>query len=181
MIWPTNLSPALKAPGPVASNTVPMPFATSADLLARSNARRLAQLAVPADMTMPPEVALRVAIDGGDLSGYSTDEQAALDEALVTLDKVLGDADELILSYGVPASVQTPLLARLASTIALYFLQGAERMTEDVASAYKAVIDTLKAHARGELNLVPASQAATTTDDDAVVFVSSGRRYGVTS
>ncbi|WP_407059072.1 hypothetical protein ACKZDW_13320 [Ralstonia syzygii subsp. celebesensis] len=41
-----------------------MGFASRSDLLARSNARRLAQLAVPADMDMVPEDALRTAIEG---------------------------------------------------------------------------------------------------------------------
>ena len=41
-----------------------MTFATRADLLARSNAMRLAQLAVPADMDMVPDDALRIAVAG---------------------------------------------------------------------------------------------------------------------
>ncbi len=155
-----------------------MAFATRSDLLARSNARRLAQLAVPADMVMPPESALRIAIDGGNLGAYTIEQQTSLHEALVAIDKVLGDANELILSYGIPATVQTPLLARLASTIALYFLQGTEHMTDDVAKAYKGVIDMLKAHVSGEMNLIPPSQDNGSTSDDAVIFVSSSRRYG---
>ncbi|MDT4328538.1 phage protein Gp36 family protein [Methylomonas sp. MS20] len=161
-----------------------MPFATRADLLARTNARRLAQLAVPADMAMPPEAALRVAIDGGDLSGYTADEQSALAGALGAMDTALADADALILSYGIPDTVQTTLIARLASTVALYYLQGAERMTDDVRNAYQGVIDTLKAHARGELNLIPAEPPLPTDpviSDDLVQFESSARRYGGTS
>ena len=68
---------------------------------------------------------------------------AALALALEAIDKALADADALILSYGIPATVQTTLLARLASTVALYYLQGAERMTDDVRKAYDGVIDTL--------------------------------------
>ncbi|WFP51425.1 DUF1320 family protein [Methylomonas sp. EFPC3] len=161
-----------------------MPFATRADLLARTNARRLAQLAVPADMVMPPEAALRVAIDGGSLTGYSADEQTALAGALDAIDKCLADADALILSYGIPDTVQTTLIARLASTVALYYLHGAERMTDDAAKAYQGVIDTLKAHARGELNLIPPEPPLPTdpvVSDDLVQFESSARRYGGTS
>src|SRR3989338_8958947 len=111
-------------------------FATRSDLLARSNARRLAQLAVPADVVMPPEDALRIAIDGGSLDGYTQAEQSALTLALDAIDKALADANELIVGYGIPATAQSPLIARLCSTIALYYLQGAERMTDDVNKAY---------------------------------------------
>ena len=89
-----------------------MAFASRSDLLARSNARRLAQLAVPADMDMVPDEALRAAIAGSDLSAFSQAEQAALALALEAIDKALADADALILSYGIPDTVQTTLLAR---------------------------------------------------------------------
>ncbi|WP_445372732.1 phage protein Gp36 family protein [Methylomonas sp. HW2-6] len=161
-----------------------MPFASRADLLARTNARRLAQLAVPADMAMPPEAALRVAIDGGSLAGYSADEQTALAGALDAIDTCLADADALILSYGIPDTVQTTLIARLSSTVALYYLHGAERMTDDAAKAYQGVMDTLNAHATGRLSLIPPEPPLPTdpvVSDDLVQFESSARRYGVTS
>lgn len=155
-----------------------MAFATRSDLLARSNARRLAQLSVPADMDMVPDEALRAAIAGSDLGAFSQAEQAALALALEAIDKALADADALILSYGIPATVQTTLLARLASTVALYYLQGAERMTEDVSKAYTAVIDTLKAHSRGDLDLAPAVPTDPVLSDDLAVITSGRRRYG---
>lgn len=158
-----------------------MPFATRADLLARSNAMRLAQLAVPADKAMPPDEAMRIAIEGGDITGYTADEQTALALALDAIDKALADAEALLLSYGIPATVQTTLLARLASTVALYYLQGAERMTDDVERAYKGVIDTLKAHAKGEIDLTPAAPTDPVLSEDAVLLESSVRRYGSTS
>lgn len=154
-----------------------MPFATRADLLARSNARRLAQLAVPADMEMVPDEALRVAIAGGVLTGYTAAQQTALAAALDAIDKALNDADALILSYGIPATVQTTLLARLSSTIALYYLQGAERMTEDVRHAYEGVIDTLKAHARGDLSLVPDDGSTVPLTEDVAFIESSAARF----
>ena len=157
-----------------------MAFATRADLLARSNARRLAQLAVPADMAMPPDDALRLAVVGGDLSGFTPAEQTALAAALVAIDNALADAEALILSYGIPATVQTTLLSRLASTVALYYLQGAERMTDDVRKAYEAVIATLKAHARGELDLIPAAPADPVPSDDLVIIESAPGRYSNT-
>lgn len=155
-----------------------MSFASRSDLLARSNARRLAQLAVPADVGMVPDDALRAAIAGGDLSAFTQEEQAALTLALEAIDKALADADALLLSYGIPATVQTTLLARLASTVALYYLQGAERLTKDDVVAYEGTIATLKAHARGELNLVPAAPADPVPSDDAAIMESQPPRFG---
>lgn len=155
-----------------------MAFASRTDLLARSNARRLAQLSVPADMDMVPDEALRMAIGGSDLSAFSQAEQDALALALNAIDEALADADALILTYGIPDTVQTTLLARLASTVALYYLQGAERMTEDVRKAYDGVIETLKAHARGDLDLVPAAPTDPVLSDDLVVIESKPSRYG---
>ncbi len=156
-----------------------MGFATRADLLARSNARRLAQLAVPADLAMVPDDALRAAIAGGDLDGYSEADQAALALALDAIDKALDDADALMRSYGIPASVHSTLLARLASTVALYYLQGAERMTEDMQKAYDAVLRTLGDHAKGKLNLLPADAAEPPAPQTDAAFIVSGHsRYG---
>lgn len=158
-----------------------MPFATRSDLLARSNARRLAQLAVPADVAMPPDEALRVVIGGGSMAGYTQAEQASLTLALDAIDKALADANELIVSYGIPATAQSTLIARLCSTIALYYLQGAERMTDDVNKAYEGAIATLKSHARGEVSLLPAAVVNPPLPEDQVLFASSPRRYGSTA
>lgn len=154
-----------------------MPFASRDDLLARCNARRLAQLAVPADREMVSDEALRLAIDNGNLSVYTVAEQTSLALALDAIDKALQDADALLISYGIANTVQTTLLARLCSTVALYYLQGAERMTEDVKHAYEGAIATLKAHARGELSLVPAAPDAPALVTDVVSITSNPSRY----
>lgn len=155
-----------------------MNFATRSDLLARSNARRLAQLAVPADVAMPAEAALRIVIEGAGLDVFEPAEKESLRLALLAIDGALADASELIVSYGIPDTAQSPLLARLCSTVALYYLQGAERMTEDVRLAYNGSVATLKAHARGELSLLPASLVAAALPDDQVLLGSDTRRYG---
>jgi phage gp36-like protein len=155
-----------------------MGFATRADLLARSNARRLAGLVVPSDVDMVPDDALRVAITGGDLSVYSAADRAALDLALEAMDNALGDADELLQSYGLPAFAQSSLLSRLASTVAMYYLQGAERLTDDVRKSYEGVVDTLKAHSRGDINLVPAAPTDPVPSEDVAFIASNPGRYG---
>jgi len=151
-------------------------FATRSDLLARSNARRIAKLAVPADFDFPQsERALRELIEGGDIASYPANEQAALKLALDAVDKCLADADALLLSYGIPPEVKNTLLARLSSTVALYYLQGGERMTEDVQDAYNAVIALLDKYQRGLLpGLVPVEP-----DKGGIAEIqSSPRRYG---
>ena len=155
-----------------------MNFALRSDLLARSNARRLAQLAVPADVAMPPEAALRTAIEGGSLAAFTSVDLISLNLALQAIDNALVDASELMVGYGIPDTAQSALLARLCSTIALYFLQGAERMTEDVRLAYNGSVATLKAHSRGDINLLPLSAAATVLPEDQVLMGSQARRYG---
>lgn len=154
-----------------------MAFATQLDLLARANARTLLQLAVPTDQVMPPEDALRVAIDAGDLSAYTDEEQQALTLALETIDKALGDADALILTYGIPATVQNTLLARLCSTVALYYLHDASSMNDDVKDAYDGVIATLRSHARGDLNLIPAPEGTPVIEGDVIIITSQPSRY----
>lgn len=155
-----------------------MPFATRADLLARTNARRLAQLAVPADQTMPPDEALRVVIAGGDLAEFAQVDQDSITLALETIDKALADADAVILSYGIPAATQTPILARMCSTLAFYFLQSAESMSDEVQSAYKSVMDMLNNHATGKINLVPPAPDATPIVGDVITITSNSARYG---
>ncbi|MDR3087274.1 MAG: DUF1320 domain-containing protein [Azoarcus sp.] len=132
-------------------------FATRADLLARCSALRLAQLAVPTDHAFPgDEQLLREAIVGADISDHPASEQEAVTLALEAIDKALADADALLISYGIPPEVQTAILARFSSTVAYYYLQGAERMTKDAQDAYDAVLKLLDRYAKGQLpGLVP--------------------------
>lgn len=161
-----------------------MSFATRADLLARSNARRLAQLAIPADVEMVPDEALRVAIAGGDLTGYTPAQQEALALGLDAIDKALADADALMVSHDIPEAPDTTpaalsQLARMSSMVALYYLQGAERMTDTVQHGYDDVAAKLMAHSRGQINLVPpATPPLVALADDQVLMESSPRRYG---
>ena len=104
--------------------------------------------------------------------------RASLTEALATIDKALADADALILSYGIPSTVRTTLLARLASVIALYYLQGAERLDKQDAVAYEGAINTLKSHARGDMNLVPAAPTDPVPSSDMAIITSNRGRYG---
>lgn len=140
-------------------------FATRDDLLARCNVRRLFQLAVPTDRAVPVDAALRIAMAGGDLSGYGTEAVETLGLSLDVIDRALADADEMVAARGIPTDYASPLLARLSSTIALYYLQGAERMTDGVRKGYEDAVETLKAHSRGDISLVPDAVDGSVEDD----------------
>lgn len=155
-----------------------MPFASRTDLVARANIRRIAQLAAPADMDMVPVDMLRIAIDGGDLSGYPSEDQNAITIALDTIDKCLSDADALLMTYDIPETAQSTLLARLASTVALYYLQQGEQMTDAVQAAYDGVIDLLDKHAKGQIDLTPVAEDGTDDREGLVVLDSRKPRYG---
>lgn len=154
-----------------------MAFATRLDLLARGSANRIAQLAVPTDMRMQPLGEVRAVLQGADVASYPADQQPALAGALEKVDKALADADALILSYGIPADVLTSLLARLASTVALFYLAGNSVTKEEVA-AYEAALATLKSHARGEISLIPAAPDAPALESDLAIITSNPSRYG---
>ncbi|GAB6139919.1 hypothetical protein JCM14076_06480 [Methylosoma difficile] len=141
-----------------------MSFATRTDLLKRANATRLVQLTVPTDREMVDEAALRLAIDDGDLTGYSNTDQETIALALDAIDGALADADALMLGYSIPATVQTPLLARLAATVALYYLQSQGNMTDDVQKAYDSTIKMFDSHKKGVLSLVPPEPEVTVDD-----------------
>lgn len=158
-----------------------MSFASRLDLIARCNIQRLAQLAIPTDREMIADAAaaLRVVINGGSLTGYSDVDIESVDLALTAIDDALADADALLISYKIPETSQSSLLARLASTVALYYLQGAERMTESLQAAYDNVIKQLKAHADGSISLIPAvvTDPPQEVGLGAVIF-SNRSRYG---
>jgi phage gp36-like protein len=153
-------------------------FASLADLLARSNARRLFQLAVPADRRMPTDDAMRAAMGGGDLTIYGIEVAETLGLALAAMRGALADAQALMVGYGVPLTASGPLVARLCSTVALYYLQGAERMTDDVRRAYESAMGTLKDYARGEVELMPPAPGAAPVDDEILIESGPGR-YGL--
>jgi phage gp36-like protein len=156
-------------------------FATRADLLARSNASRLAQLAIPADREMVDDAAIRLAITGGDLSGYSAIDAESIALALLAIDDALADAGALMVGYGIPDTAQSTLLARMESTIAMYYLQGTERMCEDIDKAYQSVIKTLESHSKGVINLVPVVPTVTDpllmSPGDSAEIIANPSRY----
>lgn len=80
----------------------------------------LHSLLYPADKEMPA-ITLRAATTAKICRVPEVDQKTII-LALDTIDKCLSDADALLISYGIPADVQSSLLARLSSTVAVYYL-----------------------------------------------------------
>lgn len=155
-----------------------MPFATRADLLKLTDVRKLAQLAVPTDQAMPDEDVLRVAIDDGDLTQFTEHDNDLVTLALENIDQALVDATALIVSHGIPETVQTPLITRMCARIAYYMLAAAsESITEQRQAVYDGIIGQLKQHARGEINLVPPGPDEEPVTEDAITITSNPPRY----
>lgn len=156
-----------------------MAYATRADLLARTNARRLAQLAVPADVAMVGLDVMRAAFGGGDLGVLDEATQKAVDLALLAVDNALADADTLMQSYGVPATAANTMLTRMACTLAMYYLQNGEKLTKDDAMAYDGVLRLLGQYRRGEIDLTPGAPTDPAEPEGDLVSISSAPgRYG---
>jgi phage gp36-like protein len=124
--------------------------------------------------------AMRAAIEGDNLSGYDVTTQSGLALGISAIDKALQDADALIVSYGIPPNVSSSALTRIACTLAMYYLQGAERLQKEDAIAYDGAVKLLTQHARGEVTLAAPSSTSNGSlpvGVDFAVVDSSARRY----
>lgn len=152
-------------------------FATVTDVLARTNAVRLCQLCVPADFAMPSVDNFRLFLEDGDTSAIDADELVVLASAATAINDALSDATALMVSYGLPENAESSLLARMCSTIALYYLQSAECMTDELQKMYDGVIKMLHQHAAGAVRLLPTLPLPN-DDSTCVVIESAPSRYG---
>lgn len=105
-----------------------MTYATPADLLDRYEAELLAQRAAPEGVRVSGEL-LKLTVAGLDRSGYTAEEIAAADAAIIRMRKALDDAEELVNShvsdeYQVPLSPLPPMIVRIVCAIARFFLFG---------------------------------------------------------
>jgi phage gp36-like protein len=102
-------------------------YATASKLLSRFGATELAQLA---DRSIPSLVSaemLTTAAAGGDMSGYTPEEQAATAAALDVINQALADAAGEISPYlegryTLPLTVIPDVLVRVACDLARYYL-----------------------------------------------------------
>lgn len=153
-----------------------MAYITASDLLTRSSAEELAQLA---DRSVPRIVTadlLSAAVAGADLSGWSEDEQSAAADALAVVAQAIDDAQSMIDGY-LASRYITPLptppaaVQRLACDMARYYLY-ADNATEAIQKRYDAAIAFFRDVSAGKVTLgaeVEASQPVSGT-----VHVASG-------
>lgn len=162
--------------------TLPL-FATRKDLLDRSDVDLLTQLIVPTDreMVFSPEL-LRLVVEGeAGLDGeaaqdYTEEERQSIALALQVMDKALADASELVGGYGFTAAQSSPLLARVTSIIALYFLHGHHHIPEHIERQFNVQLKLLEKMASGQIKAgLPTDPV---TPEDAIQITSERRRYG---
>lgn len=146
-----------------------MTYAVVADLVGRFSAEEVAQRT---DRNIPRLVSaelLELAVSGGDTSGYTADELAAVAKAVATAEQALLDADNVINGYlakryTVPVTNALPALQRFACDIARYFIYE-DQVTETIETRYNAAIKFLRDVAKGDVNLGdPAATPARTSD-----------------
>lgn len=159
----------------------PALFATRKDLLDRSDVDLLTLLVVPTDreMVWSPEL-LRLAImqglESAAAADYTDEERESTRLALEVLDKALADASELVGGYGFAPAQASPLLARLTSIIALYFLYGHHQIPEHMERQFAAQLKLLDKMAAGQIKAGVAVEPA--VPEDAIQITSERRRYG---
>lgn len=132
-------------------------YASRQDLLRRFGAKLLAELAGRTPGVRLTAEMLETAIEGGDTSVYTQEEQDAIADALAVIDEALADAAAEIDPYLQPryvlplASVPRVLVNVAADLAAWRLLRG--RQDEGLRQRYEDAITFLRRVSRGELDL----------------------------
>lgn len=134
-----------------------MPYATATELLARFDAEEIAQRA---DRSIPRQVTaamLVTAAAGGDMSGYTADEQAATAVALGLINGALADSGSEIdgyvaTRYAVPLNPVPAVIKRLACDLARYFLYD-DQVTETIQKRRDGAVGVLRDIGAGRASL----------------------------
>lgn len=167
-------------------------YATTAQLLERTNVLRLVQLAVPTGGLMPAVDITRAALLGQSTADADAETQAVLAQAVVVVATALQDGADLMRSYGLPApgawlaatpvAAVPPVLVRINCQLAMhYLLDQANALSDADASTYKSTLRLLEQHASGQVGLVPAPAPTSTpaaASSDAAHITSAPSRYG---
>ncbi len=150
-----------------------MGYATASDLLAHSDVEELAQATGPTDKVAIDGDLLRLTVDGGDRSSYSTEAQAAADEALVRINEALATAESeingyLATRYTTPLANPPKVLVVQTCRIAFYYAMGSA-VTEREGQLYSDALKFVNAVSRGLISLGSDGVVGTpaSTDDGA--------------
>lgn len=169
-----------------------MSYATRAQLLARANVLRVAQLAVPTSSGVMPDAAqVQAALLGDASGGVDMATAQALQDAVAAVDTALGDAADLMRSYSVPAPESwtgadpaqpvPQALVRINCQLAMHYLaERAGMLAESDSANYNALLKLLGKHASGEVALAPTPvvEPGTTPAADVAHISSGASRYG---
>lgn len=136
-----------------------MAYLTPQELIDRhANIEALAQYAGPLDQAAVTGALLRLTIEGGDRSAYTAEEQAAADDAVTRIEKMIGIAESRVDGYLKGGNYSTPLtdvpesIKQDVAAIAVYHL-AADRATEGVRTAMDDAIHHLAAVSKGTVRL----------------------------
>lgn len=159
-----------------------MSYATATELLDRFDAEEIAQRTDRGTPRLVAAEMLRAAAAGGDLSGYTADEQAAAVAALALINSALIDADNtvdgyLAVRYAVPLASPPPVVKRLTCDLARYFLYD-DQATETVQKRYDAAERFFREVGAGRLSLGVDMGVASQPAGGTVEIVSGGSVFG---
>lgn len=144
-----------------------MSYILPSDLLTRFGAEELAQVADRGTPRLVTAELISAAAAGADMSGWSVADIEAVGKALANIEQSIEDAQSAIdgyLSgrYGTPMETPPPVVKRLASDVARYYLYE-DHATETVQKRYDTAISFLRDVAAGKATLGPEAQAGKPT------------------
>lgn len=135
-----------------------MAYATPQTLIDRvADIETLSQAASPVDQVPVSGELLRLTIESGDRSAFTAEQQAAADDALMSLQMAIGDAESQVNGYltgrhSVPLATVPDAIVRHTIGIAIYYVMGS-RASEREERMYKDAIAFLRDVARGVVSL----------------------------
>lgn len=159
-----------------------MPYATATELLDRFDAEEIAQRTDRSTPRLVTAELLRAAAAAGDLSAWTSAEQAAAVAALSLINSALVDADNTIdgylaVRYAVPLASPPAVVKRLACDLARYFLYD-DQATETVQKRYDTAERFFREVGAGKLSLGVDMGAAAQPAGGTVEITSGGSVFG---
>ncbi|MEW5903641.1 MAG: phage protein Gp36 family protein [Pseudomonadota bacterium] len=158
-----------------------MTYATATNMLTQFAAEEIVQRTDQAIPRLVSAAMLKTAAAGGDMSGYTADEQAATATALALLNEKLLDADSMINGYlssryQVPLSSVPRLIMTTACDLARYDLYD-DIATDLIKDRYKTAIKTLEAIGSGKINIGVDTLGNKPTGAGGAQMVSGGKVF----
>lgn len=156
-------------------------YATATQLLQQFGAEEIAQRADRGVPRLVTGAMLKTAAEGGSLSGYTADEQAATVEALALVNSKLLDAESVIngyvaTRYPVPLATVPRVVLVAACDLARYALHD-DMATEAITTRYKDAVKLLDAISKGVVSLGADASGNKPVTNDAAQVVSAGKVF----